>query len=76
MGAQSDSISETFVPSEQHTAEQKERAKVLLSAGFAAEEVAAMLSVSVETLLQHPDETATPEGIRRSVKAEEWTRSD
>lgn len=48
MGAQSDSITATFVASEEHRAEQKTRAQALLRAGFLPEEVVAMLSVPLE----------------------------
>jgi hypothetical protein len=50
MGAQSDFISETFVPSEQHRLEQLTRAKALIAAGISPEQVAAMLSLTVEFL--------------------------
>jgi hypothetical protein len=50
MGAQSDFISETFVPSEQHRLEQLTRAKALIAAGFSPEQVATMLSIPVECI--------------------------
>jgi hypothetical protein len=56
MGAQSDFISETFVPSEQHRSEQLTRAKALIAAGLSSERVAAMLCVPVEWLLEKPSE--------------------
>ena len=50
MGAQSDFISESFIPSQRHRAEQLERAKSLIATGLPAREVAAMLSISVDEL--------------------------
>jgi hypothetical protein len=50
MGAQSDFISETFVPGEQHRLEQLKRAKALIATGFSPEQVAAMLSLPIEFL--------------------------
>jgi hypothetical protein len=50
MGAQSDFISETFVPSKQHRLEQLTRAKALIAAGFSPEQVATMLSLPVECI--------------------------
>jgi hypothetical protein len=50
MGAQSDFISETFVPSEQHQREQVHRAKVLMSRGMSLTYAAKMLSVDAEWL--------------------------
>ena len=52
MGAQSDFVSETFVPSEQHRSEQLTRAKALIANGFSTEQVAAMLSVPVEWIVK------------------------
>ena len=48
MGAQSDFISETFVPGDGYKAEQRARAKVLLASGIPRVEVAAMLSIALE----------------------------
>jgi hypothetical protein len=45
MGAQSDFISETFVPSREHEKAQISRAKILLNSGVPFAEVARMLSV-------------------------------
>jgi hypothetical protein len=50
MGAQSDFISEVFVPSAQHQQEQISRAKVLISSGILLPDVARMLSVPSEWL--------------------------
>ena len=50
MGAQSDFMSETFVPGDGHKAEQRARAKVLLASGIPMVEVAAMLSIELEGL--------------------------
>jgi hypothetical protein len=50
MGAQSDFISETFVPDEQFRMERASRAKALIASGFAPEEVARMLSMPFEQL--------------------------
>jgi hypothetical protein len=50
MGAQSDFLSETFVPSEEHRREQLRMASVLLSAGMTPERVAASLSLPIEML--------------------------
>ena len=50
MGAQSDFISETFLPSETHKAEKVVRARHLLAAGLPAEKVAEMLSLPFDLL--------------------------
>lgn len=50
MGAQSDFISETFVPSSQHREEQVRRAKVLIASGLLLGDVAKMLSIPAEWL--------------------------
>jgi hypothetical protein len=50
MGAQSDFISESFVPSKQHQEEQVNRAKALISSGIPLVDVARMLSVSSDWL--------------------------
>ena len=50
MGAQSDFISESFVPSEQHKAEQISRAKILIATGVSPNQAAAMLSLSIRDL--------------------------
>ena len=50
MGAQSDFISETFVPSEEHRHEQLRMASVLLSMGMPPEKVAATLSIPIALL--------------------------
>jgi hypothetical protein len=55
MGAQSDFISETFVPSEQHRSEQLTRAKALIATGFSPEQVATMLSIPVEWISEQAD---------------------
>jgi hypothetical protein len=57
MGAQSDFISETFVPSEQHQREQVHRAKVLVSRGMSLTDAAKMLSVDAEWLCRELCET-------------------
>jgi hypothetical protein len=57
MGAQSDFISETFVPSEQHQREQVHRAKVLVSRGMSLTDAAKMLSVDAEWLYRELCET-------------------
>ena len=51
MGAQSDFIAEQFVPSEPYKAEQRARVQALLAAGLSSEQVAKMLSISYEVLL-------------------------
>jgi hypothetical protein len=50
MGAQSDFLSETFVPSGAHRKKQIEHAAVLLRLGYTIERVAEMLSVPVNDL--------------------------
>jgi len=45
MGAQSDFISETFLPSVEHEREQVKRARVLIATGLPLSEVANLLSV-------------------------------
>ena len=54
MGAQSDFISEPFVPSEQHKAEQMVRIRHLLAAGFSPEQVAKLFSVPADSLSETP----------------------
>jgi hypothetical protein len=54
MGAQSDFISESFVPSEQHRKQQLARAQVLIASGVAPEEVAGMLSIPLSLLSEIP----------------------
>ncbi len=51
MGAQSDFISETFVPEEQFRRERASRAKVLIASGISPEQVATMLSMSFDQLM-------------------------
>ena len=51
MGAQSDFISETFVPEEQFRRERTSRAKVLISSGYSPEQVATMFSMSVDQVM-------------------------
>jgi hypothetical protein len=46
MGAQSDFIAETFVPTDSFKAQQLARARLLLASGLPREQVASMLSVS------------------------------
>jgi hypothetical protein len=50
MGAQSDFISETFLPSVEHEREQVKRARVLIANGLPLSEVAKLLSVQTEWL--------------------------
>jgi hypothetical protein len=50
MGAQSDFISERFVASELQREQQVARAQALIALGIAPEEVAAMLSISLDML--------------------------
>ena len=50
MGAQSDFISESFVPSARYRAEQIARARVLVASGMPVDEVAAMFSLPVGEL--------------------------
>ncbi len=50
MGAQSDFLSETFVPSAAHRKKQMEHAAVLLRLGYPVERIAEMLSVPVDEL--------------------------
>ena len=45
MGAQSDFISESFIPSHQHREQLLVRAKTLIALGIAPEQVAEMLSI-------------------------------
>jgi hypothetical protein len=59
MGAQSDFVSETFVPSEEHRREQLRMASVLLSAGMSPERVAASLSLPIALLDQTPGAAST-----------------
>jgi hypothetical protein len=51
MGAQSDFLSEQFVPSEQHRNQLLQRARALITSGVAIEEVARMLSLPIEALI-------------------------
>jgi len=50
MGAQSDFISEEFVPSEAHREQQLARAQILISLGIPPEQVASMLSIPLSLL--------------------------
>jgi hypothetical protein len=52
MGAQSDFISESFVPGEEHRAQQIARARTLIAAGIPREQVAEMLYIPID-LLNH-----------------------
>jgi hypothetical protein len=54
MGAQSDFISEQFVPGERHRDEQLVRAQTLLAMGLAPEQVAAMLSIPLNLIVGEP----------------------
>ena len=51
MGAQSDFISEPFVPSESYRAQQRARMQHLLAAGFTPEQAAGMFSMPVDLAL-------------------------
>ena len=51
MGAQSDFVSEQFVPSEEHREQQLARARVLVAQGIAPEQVAAMLSMPLSAVI-------------------------
>jgi hypothetical protein len=55
MGAQSDFISETFVPSAEHQREQIKRARALIASGLPLADVAKLLSVSSEWLRNEID---------------------
>jgi hypothetical protein len=50
MGSQSDFIAEQFVPGEQYKEDQIARARHLLAAGVSPEQVARMLSISIDQL--------------------------
>jgi len=50
MGAQSDFIAETFLPSAEHEREQVKRARVLIANGLPLSEVANLLSVQTDWL--------------------------
>ena len=50
MGAQSDLISEVFVPSERHLEEQQKMAQTLIELGITPEKAAAMLSMPQNSL--------------------------
>jgi hypothetical protein len=58
MGAESDAISEQFVPNERYKAQQKAMAETLIAAGLNPEKIASMLFVPVE---QPTAETAQDE---------------
>jgi hypothetical protein len=51
MGAQSDFISEQFVPDERHREQQLLRAKTLIAAGIPPDRVATMLSIPIDLVL-------------------------
>lgn len=51
MGAESDFISEQFVPSERYKAQQKEMIETLIAAGMSPEKVAAMFPVQADVPL-------------------------
>ncbi len=67
MGAQSDFISETFVPGDGHEAEQRVRAKVLLASGIPRVEVAAMLSIALEGFERELIEDGNAATTRRAL---------
>jgi hypothetical protein len=48
MGAESDSISEEFVPSERYKAQQRVMAQTLIAAGLNPEQIKSMFSVPVD----------------------------
>ena len=52
MGAQSDFISEVFVPSSRHRAQQLKMADTLIEIGMAPEEAAALLSVPQRAVVE------------------------
>ena len=56
MGAQSDVLSEQFVPSEQHRKQLLQRARVLITSGIPIEDVARMLSLPMEALIDLNEE--------------------
>jgi hypothetical protein len=60
MGAQSDFVSEQFVPSEEHREQQLVRARVLIEQGIASEQVAAMLSIPLSMLTELSGEKSGP----------------
>jgi hypothetical protein len=60
MGAQSDFVSEQFVPSEEHREQQLARARVLIAQGIAPEQVAAMLSIPLSMLTELSGEKPGP----------------
>ena len=60
MGAQSDFISEQFVPGERQREQQMVRAQSLIALGIPPERVAAMLSIPLSMLSdQGPDQSGT-----------------
>jgi hypothetical protein len=66
MGAQSDFISEQFVPSAEHREQQLARAQTLIALGIASERVASMLSLPLSALDEavcHPLEAKVPQSI-------------
>jgi hypothetical protein len=63
MGAQSDFIAETFVPDEDYRAQQMVRARHLLATGMSREQVAAMLSISLELL---PEEAESGKDVEQA----------
>jgi hypothetical protein len=69
MGAQSDFISETFVPSEAHQAMQIQMARSLIASGFKAEDVAHMLSIPIDLLRSDPP-IPTMESVRPPENSE------
>ncbi len=50
MGAQSDFLSEQFIPDDQHREQQLARAQTLISLGIAPEQAAEMLSIPLSIL--------------------------
>jgi hypothetical protein len=55
MGAQSDFISESFVPSEQHRERLMTMARTLIAAGMDRDDAARMLSIPVDLLAGEED---------------------
>jgi hypothetical protein len=68
MGAESDAISEQFVPNERYKAQQRVMAETLSAAGLSPERIAKMLFVPIDL---PPDEEATDAKLEETKPTDE-----
>jgi hypothetical protein len=65
--AESDTITEKFVPSERHQAQQEAMIETLTAAGLNLEQIATMLSLPVSLPSSEEPQEETPEDLNRRV---------